>query len=79
MARSRKTKAARLKAAAAVGLLDADDADEELLCLLLARKASKLLQPIPRGPYDAVKSSDFIFKLMDHFSERSFKAYLRYV
>ena len=71
---------AALLSAASLFLLDSIDTralEPQLLALLLISKAHGLRRPVPRGPYNAVKSDDFLLKLIYEFGDRSFKAFLR--
>lgn len=75
------TKATELKTAAALLLLDShansNATDVQFLALLLAQKSQSLSKAIPRGPYNAVKSNDFLIKLIHEFGDKAFKSFLR--
>lgn len=67
----------QLRRLATLFLTVANVEDEELLALLVTSKALKMCKPLSRGPYDAVHSKDFFDKLMNSFTSREFKTFLR--
>lgn len=83
--RARHLKAAKgLRKIAIILFATSEDEDDELVALLVARQASRRERLAngrlgPRGRYDRAKSTDFFELLVEHFTERQFKAWIRYV
>lgn len=72
-----KQKCRRLRVLATLLSSDTQNEDEDLLALLLARMATRQPDKIPRGPYDGVQSVDFFDKLMNSFTPRVFRTFVR--
>lgn len=75
-----------IEAIAAYMMATAEDEDEELIAVavaLLARghlkKAKKSGKFGPRGPYDRAKSEDFFQLVLESFTSRQFKEFMRCV
>ena len=66
------------KRLAVLFLSEAEDDDDDFLGVLFLSMA-KQHATVPRGPYDRVKSVDFCQKLLFEYTDRWFKAHLRYV
>lgn len=81
----RKARAKNLQALAVILLAAADDAEDEMIALMVARMAQKAKQEARskkygmRGPYDEAKVDEFFENLLTRTSERKFKAWFRCV
>jgi hypothetical protein len=69
-------------------LSTAEDEDDHLSALVITQLALRQIRKEqtksrypgkygPRGPYDRVKSGDFLCLLLDEFTDRQFKSWLR--
>lgn len=73
-----------IKALAVYIMATAADEDEELIAILVAllalqlrKKAKKSGKYGPRGPYDRAKSQDFFQLVLEAFTDRQFKEFMR--
>lgn len=73
---SRKQAAKRLRRVATALFINAEDEDDDLLAILVLRYASRKKQ-ILRGPYNGVQSKDFFELLMNSYTSREFKSFVR--
>ena len=79
MAQSKSDTSLLYKRLSVLFLSEAEDDDDELLGVLFLFKARQKIAASTRGPYDRVKSVDFCHKLLFEYTDRWFKAHLRYV